>query len=682
MNPCTSAGKNKITSLFLILTCCISTAIIYSSCNHKNKGYNSAEAEKNSMFETAQDSVAASSPNALKIVNKGMANETDSFTYYKYCILLGNLYRLMAKPDSMMIYANKTMIYTRRNSLSAKCNNELKAMSYEQYALYYYFFRMKADTCIYYHKLAYNYIMKSSNIQRAPDICANMADAYNQNDDIVQAAVWYRRALFLTDSLSMPHATNLSLYLGLAQIYMNLKDYKTSYHYYKLTNEYFNELKPNMQSYFLNNFGNYYYYTKDYKSAMKQFKRLQKILEHRYKNENDINLCRLNMADVYLNLGQLDSSEVYVNQSLKYFKTIELDAAIYYANTIRLAIALKRNNPTEARQIIQNENVIVPNEPNITEIRNRYLRQYYTKTGNFKAAYNSLLASVIQNDSLEHNKSHMRAADIMMRFQQDTLALHKQLNIDRQQKEVNNAYTWLATVIGTALIIILSFTLFYFYNRKQRLQSQTDLMKLRLTNVRNRISPHFIFNVLNHEINNNSTGCHDELMALTELIRSNLDISRHTYISLKAEIDFVKKFIKTQEFFSGDDFTYKIETPDEATMQQISVPSMFVQILVENTIKHGLRLKEGHKILTISISDSDDGTDILVRDNGTGFSLKYQNADSTHTGLNIIKQTIHIINESNKKKMTFYIHNIKSATGEIEGCEAAIYIPHGMKLIE
>lgn len=53
---------------------------------------------------------------------------------------------------------------------------------------------------------------------------------------------------------------NVTLYMGLAQIYLSLHDFDTALHYYKATEEHFNMMSPSMQAYFLNNFGNYYYF--------------------------------------------------------------------------------------------------------------------------------------------------------------------------------------------------------------------------------------------------------------------------------------------------------------------------------------------------------------------------------------------------------------------------------------
>ncbi len=110
------------------------------------------------------------------------------------------------------------------------------------------------------------------------------------------------------------------------------------------------------------------------------------------------------------------------------------------------------------------------------------------------------------------------------------------------------------------------------------------------------------------------------------------------------------------------------------------VPSMFIQILVENAIKHGLKNKEGHKQLNVSVQHNDNGTDICVEDNGIGFDIRRSNSSSTKTGLDIIRTSIMIINRHNKhNKIKFQIHNIITDDGRIEGCESMLHIPMEIK---
>ena len=146
-------------------------------------------------------------------------------------------------------------------------------------------------------------------------------------------------------------------------------------------------------------------------------------------------------------------------------------------------------------------------------------------------------------------------------------------------------------------------------------------------------------------------------------------------------MDFVTQYVNTERYILGDDFDYSVELPSDDVMRLIVMPSMFVQILVENAIKHGLLEKEGHKMLQVQVVCKPDCTSIYVRDNGVGFDINKSNSSSTKTGLNVIRQAIMIINERNKHKMHFNIRNLTDEAGNTMGCEAELNIPSDIRLV-
>lgn len=107
------------------------------------------------------------------------------------------------------------------------------------------------------------------------------------------------------------------------------------------------------------------------------------------------------------------------------------------------------------------------------------------------------------------------------------------------------------------------------------------------------------------------------------------------------------------------------------------MPSMFVQILAENAIVHGLKGKQGAKSLDIKVSRNGRCTIITVTDNGPGFNAG--RAMRKGTGLGIISQTIAVVNERNSQKMRFNISNVVDADGSVKGCRSTLRVPDNMK---
>lgn len=285
-----------------------------------------------------------------------------------------------------------------------------------------------------------------------------------------------------------------------------------------------------------------------------------------------------------------------------------------------------------------------------------------------------------QTDSLLHNRSNMRAAEIMDRFAQDTLRLHHSLAMEQKNADI---YRSDLVVAGLALAVVtlgLLLALWVAYSRKQMLRNRISVMQLKLTSARNRINPHFVFNVLNNSIAGgrvaHETG---ELLELTRLIRTNLDMSCRMTVSLADELEFVRRYIDVERPLLEPGFTFAADVSDAVDPTAVQVPSMFLQILVENAIVHGLKGRDGDKRLHIGVERDGNATAISVEDNGPGFDARAM-SQRKGTGLGIITQTVAVINEYGSRKMRFAIRNITAPDGTIAGCVSTLLIPDGMRM--
>lgn len=388
-------------------------------------------------------------------------------------------------------------------------------------------------------------------------------------------------------------------------------------------------------------------------------------------------LCKLNLADVYLNLDKVALSEKYLDEIEPWFAENGNEVSIYYVNSIRIGQAVKQGNMAKVKDILSHEKGSDSMEFSLRQIRNRYLRKYYEAIGDYRGAYDNLRTDVQQNDSLEHNRIKMRASEIMDRFAQDTIRLHHNLEMEHKNAVVQRAYAITVAAVSLVVVIILIFALLVMRSRKRNAQDKMRNMQLRLACVRNRISPHFVFNVLNGKILKSDEHDANDLLDLTKLIRANLDLSCRLDVTLREELDFVKRYVDVEKQLVGDDFEFAINIAESVNIDQVRIPSMFVQILVENAFVHGLKGWDGHKIIHIGISKEGKNTCIKVRDNGPGFDIR--SVGKKRTGLNVITQTIVIVNERNKNKMNFSLNN-EQEKGKAVGCVATIVIPDNIKL--
>ena len=647
-----------------IIACIAVVTITLLVCNPKHSNNDMAQ---NGNMRWLDDSIAALAPSALQAIERGMNEANDSTTYYEYVLREARYYSLTERPERADTLIDRVTAFVMHQDdgyyaingtcLSPRLNSLIAGAKACQAARYMSNHRDPRHIVSLYND-TYQLLLNSDSKHNLPKTCANMADAFLLCNDLPNAAKWYRRALFLVDSLDLPQKENITLYMGLAQIYLTLRNYNKAKLYYDQTEPHVKEMSPSMQAYYINNLGNFYYFQGDYKHALLTFLRMKKMLEqHGMVRTFDMYLCKINLADVFLNLGKLNDATAMLDDVEPYFRAQGDNTSIYYCNTIRFGIAVRAGRMQEAGRLMANktDESLIPYT--LVNIRNRYKRRYYELTGNYDKAYALLNRSIAYNDSIEHNLSNMRTTEIMSRFTTDTLQLHHDLAIEHKNAEIQSIKFTSTLAISIAVTSILLLILWYLYLRKRRFKIQLRMMNLKLDNIRNRISPHFMFNVLNNRIIKSDAKETNELTELAQLIRANLDMSSTLGVELQKELEFVQQYIRVESYLMGDDFHFNIDIAPDVDASSVRIPSMFIQIMTENSIKHALRNKEGIKLLSITVRREQHNTVIRVTDNGPGFNPATLRRK---TGMNIISQTIAVINVRNKDKIRFSIRNIYS----------------------
>lgn len=638
------------------------------------KGQVRSEKDTNCIL-SIEDSMETNPSFARRQLDQGMKNSPDSITYYEYMARLAKYFCLSPTIDSMTPYVRRVISFAERQPATPR-RNSLLAYAYNGHAFFLHNYHQDEEKVVRLYTQAYELLRESDSPALIPDVCANLGDAYVFKNDIPKAAQWYRRALFLVDSLNLPKQQDVTLYMGLGRIYLSLGDFDASLKCYRQTECRFDEMNLSMQAYFLNNYGNYYYYAKDYPSSLRKFLQLKALLEkHQKADTYSMYLCKLNLSDVYLNLGKMDLSEKYLDEVEAYMRKCNDVTALYYCHTIRIGIAVKKGDMGKVAQILASEQLQGEMDFSLRQIRNRYLRKYYEARGEYHLAYDNLLADNRMNDSLEHNRTKMRSVEIMQRFAQDTLQLHHRVAIEHKNAEIQKSRSVLVAVVALLAILSLVVALLVIVARRKQEKAKLNIIQLKLDSVRTRISPHFVFNVLNNKIIHSDQQEAGELLELAKLIRANLDMSCQMEVTLKEELDFVRQYVEVERRLLKDDLDFNVRVGDGIGLEQITIPSMFVQILTENALVHGLSGWEGPKRLDISVEKENAGMiRIVVSDNGPGFDARTMKS-KRRIGLNVISQTMSVMNQRNKDKMSFQMHNKEDGEGMVLGCEAILLIP-------
>lgn len=676
--------KHLINAIGLLLKTIIwiMATITMNSCSDSNND-DRRTAEETMLLDSITNGTTNLEPWAGKACENQMKMAKDSLTYYDYLTLKARHFIFTNTPESTLVYSQRINQFLNQLQPTPRVSG-MKALAAATEASYYYLLKTDPERVIELNTKAYELAQNSDISTRLPDMAANLADAYVADNDFASGSRWYKRALFLVDSLNLPQERNITLYLGLAQIYSNSRDFAAAKKYYDLVDLQYDNMKPNMQTYFLNNYGNYLYFTENYKAAHDMFMRMMRHLEdHQDNGSFDMYLCKINLADVMLNLGNADSANVLVNEVEPFFKKHDVKPALFYVNTIRLGIATIKGDNVSAQRVINSNDDSIQVEDGLKRIRNKYLGKYYLAQGDYRNAYKNLRTEKTMNDSILTTEMNNRASAIINQLTEDTLKLHHKLEMEEKNAEVVLSRVGITTMFAVAISLACAAGLVLAHSRKRQLQMHVDLMELRLANARQRISPHFIFNLLNADLAKVGSEEAKQLLSISQLMRNSLELVHQSYVPLNEELKFVNHYVQLYRSMLGNNFEYSLNVPDSNEIENVMIPPMIVQILVENAIKHGLKRLEEEKKLSLSINCNEEQTIITVEDNGPGMDMSHSLCHTPRSGLYIIRHTINYINHYNRsKRMVFSISNQNREDGSIAGCIASLYIPHGMKYPE
>jgi two-component system LytT family sensor kinase len=180
---------------------------------------------------------------------------------------------------------------------------------------------------------------------------------------------------------------------------------------------------------------------------------------------------------------------------------------------------------------------------------------------------------------------------------------------------------------------------------EHRLAEQEHLlMAARVDALANQINPHFLFNTLtsiSSLIRSQPETARLLIVKLSALLRRLLRSQEH-FVTLREELEAVDEYLDIERVRFGP--TLVVDKQVDSACLDIVVPSMLLQPLVENSIKHGLGRKLGEGRITIRAARSSNLLTIEVLDNGVGLPQTRMEAESeTGIGLRNVNERLRVI---------------------------------------
>ena len=164
----------------------------------------------------------------------------------------------------------------------------------------------------------------------------------------------------------------------------------------------------------------------------------------------------------------------------------------------------------------------------------------------------------------------------------------------------------------------------YFYQRGQSrerraLELEASLAQSRLEALKMQVQPHFLFNSLNAIsalVHQDAERADEMIDALSDFLRLTLESSAEQEVPLERELEFVERYLRIEKVRFGDRLQVKIDAHPE-TLRAL-VPSLVLQPLVENAIRHGLEPHPRTGIIAIEARRYLNQLILSIADNGGG----------------------------------------------------------------
>lgn len=150
-------------------------------------------------------------------------------------------------------------------------------------------------------------------------------------------------------------------------------------------------------------------------------------------------------------------------------------------------------------------------------------------------------------------------------------------------------------IVGAILLLGLIFWIINHFAQKRKIKKielERRTQGLELQALRSQMNPHFVHNSLNaiqYYIQLNDVDKSEYyLTKFSELIRLFFEYSREKDISIRKEIDLLKRYLDIEKLRFEDKIDYEIHVDENLDTDEHKIPTMILQPLVENAINHGL----------------------------------------------------------------------------------------------
>ena len=174
----------------------------------------------------------------------------------------------------------------------------------------------------------------------------------------------------------------------------------------------------------------------------------------------------------------------------------------------------------------------------------------------------------------------------------------------------------------------------------RRAQAESMAQEAQLKLLRYQLNPHFLFNTLNAISSlvtlKEADKANAMLVQLSKFLRYSLDNGGDINVPLQQEVEALQLYLKIEQARFADRLTVIIDVDD--SVSRVEVPSLLLQPLVENAIKHAIALAEKGGVIRVRAAPAGDRLNVWIADSGSGQNT--QSDSGSGVGLQNIRERL------------------------------------------
>ena len=582
----------------------------------------------------------------------------------------GNPALVLASSDSALVWLE------RRRPTPALAR--VLAKAYQTRGAYYDQYYFNADSSVCYLRKAVDNVELAGIRTDLPQAYGNYANALRMAAALDSAALYYLRAISVADSLGLSPVHYIPLYNGIAAVFTDMHDFDNGSKWWGKSLEILGSMNQFDKFNTLSGYGNHLYYQNRYMEAEKVFVRIKEMLDSVPGAEWEDMFNSVNLADTYIRNGAPRQAERMLDTAAAYFTDRQPNPMVMsYIQTLRMRAATSLGEYERGLDLAirHPEADTLRLEQHLARLK--ALEDLYANIGNHRLAYATRQRHDHLNDSLRSYHLSQQISALNAIYQRDHRILNLEAGNTMQQARIYKLTAGIAISLAVIVGLVLFFVVRRINMRKREERMMNKIISLRQENLRNRVTPHFIYNALNHELHNEKRGKPSHLNSLVDLIRKQQIVASEILIPFAEELKFTEDYINILGDNGRDPFSYSYSI-DPGLNPDFQFPSMTLQILVENAFKHGFTTlpPNSERILRISVCRASDRRIAVSVFNNCGDVPS--GAEKGGTGLRALLETIKLINEHNRQQTLFNL-DTKAELDGLKGCNATITLPDNLK---